>query len=226
MRRHHRYNLRSTAADSSDSSDEEEKDAGCPGCRRTAPYYATKLLSPDADGKDREALVQKLRSSPFFQGVITREHPFYPKIEANTPLPAGISIVAIYQRLMGNYHSLHYFILINLRGGRLICIDSWNDGTRRRNLEIRCWTGEDAAALIALTSIQNHEIYNAIITQLFNVTLPRPFDDRHPLVIEYLSYAAIAELIGHSGDERTELLISEILKYCATGQTLESFFTT
>ena len=87
MRRHHRYNLRSTAADSSDSSDEEEKDAGCPGCRRTAPYYATKLLSPDADGKDREALVQKLRSSPFFQGVITREHPFYPKIGANTPPP-------------------------------------------------------------------------------------------------------------------------------------------
>ena len=69
-------------------------------------------------------------------------------------------------------------------------------------------------------------MYYAIITQLFNVTLPRPFDDRHPLVIEYLSYAAIAELIGHSGGGRTELLISEILKYCATGQTLESFFTT
>ena len=24
-------------------------DAGCPGCRRTAPYYATTLLTPDAD---------------------------------------------------------------------------------------------------------------------------------------------------------------------------------
>ena len=226
MRRHHRYNLRSTAADSSDSSDEEEKDAGCPGCRRTAPYYATKLLSPDADGKDREALVQKLRSSPFFRGVITREHPFYPKIGANTPLPGGISIFAIYQRLMGNYHSLHYFILINLRGGSLICIDSWNDGTRRRNLEIRCWTREDAAALIALTSIRNHEMYNAIITQLFNVTLPQPFDDSRPLVIEYLSADAIADLIGESGGERTELLVSKIITHCTTGQTLETFFTT
>jgi len=126
---------------------------------------------------------------------------------------------------MGNYHSLHYFILINL-AGRLICIDSWNDGTRRRNLEIRCWTREDAAALIALTSIQNREMYNAIITQLFNVTLPRPFDDRHPLVIEYLSPGAIADLIGESGGERTELLISKIINYCATGQTFESFFTT
>ena len=221
----HRYNLRSAAADSSDEEDAAADD-GCPGCRHTAPYYATKLLSPDADGKEREELVQRLQSTPFFKGIITRDHPFYPKIGANTPLPGGISIFAIYQRLMGNYHSLHYFILINLRGGSLICIDSWNDGTRRRNLEIRCWTGEDAAALIALTSIQNHEMYNAIITQLFNVTLPRPFDDRHPLVIEYLSYAAIAELIGHSGGGRTELLISEILKYCATGQTLESFFTT
>ncbi len=126
---------------------------------------------------------------------------------------------------MGNYHSLHYFILINL-AGRLICIDSWNDGTRRRNLEIRCWTREDAAALIALTSIQNREMYNAIITQLFNVTLPRPFDDRHPLVIEYLSPGAIADLIGESGGERTELLISKIINYCATGQTFEPFFIT
>ncbi len=223
--RRHRYNLRSAAADSSDSSDEEAAaaDVGCPGCRRTAPYYATKLLNPDADEKEREELVQRLQSTPFFKGIITRDHPSYPRVEG--VLPGGISIFAIYQWLMENYHSLHYFILINL-AGRLICIDSWNDGTRRRNLEIRCWTGEDAAALIALTSIQNHEMYNAIITQLFNVTLPRPFDDRHPLVIEYLSYAAIAELIGHSGGGRTELLISEILKYCATGQAIESFFTT
>ena len=224
--RRHRYNLRSAAADSSDSSDEEDAaaDAGCPGCRRTAPYYATKLLNPDADEKEREELVQRLRSTPFFRGIIARGHPSYPRLGARA-LPGGISICAIYQWLMGSYHALHYFILINF-AGKLICIDSWNDGTRWRNLEIRCWTREDAAALIALTSIQNHEMYNAIITQLFNVTLPRPFDDRHPLVIEYLSYAAIAELIDHSGDERTELLISEILKYCATGQTLESFFTT
>ena len=225
MRRHHRYNLRSTAADSSDSSDEEEKDAGCPGCRRTAPYYATKLLSPDADGKDREALVQKLRSSPFFRGVITREHPFYPKIEANTPLPAGISIVAIYQRLMGNYHSLHYFILINLDGS-IICIDSWNDGIIGRNLEVRCWTRKNAEALIALTSTRNHAIYNVIIAQLFNVILPRPFDTRRPLRIEYLSSDAIGELLGQFGGEQTKLLIAHLKDYCDKGKNIEAFFTT
>jgi hypothetical protein len=69
-------------------------------------------------------------------------------------------------------------------------------------------------------------MYNAIITQLFNVTLPQPFDDSRPLVIEYLSADAIADLIGESGGERTELLVSKIITYCATGQTLETFFTT
>jgi hypothetical protein len=222
--RRHRYNLRSAAADSSDEED-AAADAGCPGCRRTAPYYATKLLNPDADEKDREELVQRLQTTPFFRGIIARGHPPYPRIGARAPPPGGISICAIYQWLMGSYHSLHYFILINF-AGRLICIDSWNDGTRWRNLEIRCWTREDAAALIALTSIRNHEMYNAIITQLFNVTLPQPFDDSRPLVIEYLSADAIADLIGESGGERTELLVSKIITYCATGQTLETFFTT
>ena len=113
MRRHpHKYNLRSKSSD--DGSDEEEEDDGCLGCRHTAPYCATKLLHPDSDKKEREVLVQKLQTSPFFRGVITSEHPTYSKV--GRVLPDGISIVAIYRWLDGNYHSLHYFILINLGG--------------------------------------------------------------------------------------------------------------
>ncbi len=35
--------------------------------------------------KEREELVQRLQSTPFFKGVITRGHLSYPRIGANTP---------------------------------------------------------------------------------------------------------------------------------------------
>jgi len=109
-------------------------------------------------------------------------------------------------------------------GGRPICIHSWNDGTIFKPLEIRCWTREDAEALIALTCSQNRERYNAIITQLFNVTLSRPLE--RPLVIEYLSHDEIVGLIGQFGENKTNSLIASLKTYCKIGQELESFFTT